>query len=1156
MEQLLRPRYQPGSRRRPFVDREHAVRVFGDIMSALRLQNGHAPATVLSLTGVGGIGKSRLLSEFANQVRGDHPLAMLDLQVPSQRQQENALATMRAQFGGEHVAFPRFDIAYAVWWQRLHPNLRISREALPLVEHSEVLTEIIGEASGVPVFGAGLRLVDWATRRLRKWHWMRNDQTLQELDTLSIVDLADAVTYLFATELAASSRDGVPFVLFVDAYEALVGGTRRVGIAASQDSWLRDLVSQLTDGLVVIASREPLDWHRHHPDWAERIVHEHIEDLPMDSRVELLSTSGMQDDRVVRAVATASAGMPFYLHLAIDAGAGTSARPDESSSFVSADAILERFCAHVDSEHVRLLELLNVARVFDEEIFHRIAASYGLPGDRLMWQALTGYSFVYTFGERVQLHQLMVQALRRRLEPSVAVGLHRLMRRVWDDRATTAVGATAASAALREAAFHALRAGDVLAPGLLWYADRILTRGVQADVDGLRRDIQEFLTESTVPRPELDVLVRLMMAEAAILRGDAALAAATIGDPPTEYDDDLTARLAVTAGHAFRILGRTASALSIYHAVWTAGNGPPAIAAGLWAADLHMCQGRTAQAVELADQLERITADDDPETHAHIARLLALTYRFAFEFRRGAEHLAHAKQQYALADSEVGLANVAVNEAEIFAHLDPPAGITAAERAIELQRALGAVHELGKAYTALAVARLRLGDTAGARVALDEACELLDSVGYRSGRARAELIRGIMSARDGQLDEAVSAAEWAVDELEASEVYPTVVMIAGHLIDWIDRPSDRIHAAAERARASLTYTADEIADLDDRLAATLSAMLGATAIPPMMLYRLALARSSGATGFYNRNVAIDTPAGRLLVRIPLRGADLMDLRIWPEADVVAAIGPYVRTAAALRHRSASPVFQIQEFIEGESLDHRAPRGVPVPDHVIPEVVGFFVELASVPFNALPDLPTDWPQDGDTAAFARLLVNVTREVHRTHQEQFQRLFADLGIPADPTEAVEAGLASLRSRSFRLVHADVHRKNVILSDSGCRFIDWELALWADPVYDVAAHIHKMGYLDDERQRFIERWAEALGEENDGWSTDLDTYLRHERVKSAVVDTIRYAKLRSSDVKAKGVTEKLTSKLNLAHEIWGVPLHVTDDEVRSALSRWAAG
>ncbi|MEV2223465.1 phosphotransferase [Nocardia vinacea] len=73
-----------------------------------------------------------------------------------------------------------------------------------------------------------------------------------------------------------------------------------------------------------------------------------------------------------------------------------------------------------------------------------------------------------------------------------------------------------------------------------------------------------------------------------------------------------------------------------------------------------------------------------------------------------------------------------------------------------------------------------------------------------------------------------------------------------------------------------------------------------------------------------------------------------------------------------------------------------------------------------------------------------------------------------------------------------------------------IDWELALYGDPLYDVAVHLHKMGYQPDEEAKFLAAWANSEPEAAVGhWYRDLQTYRNHERIKSLVVEPVRYAK-----------------------------------------------
>lgn len=1140
---------------RPFVDRESLLAAF----AAERARVGTGPR-ILNVTGVGGIGKSRLLRHLADSVGSDWRTATIDLQVPALRQPEDALAVLRGQFGAQGVRFDRFDIAYAVLWQRLHPHLRLTRTDLPFVEASSILTDIVDSVSGVPVFGTAiglLKLLDKAASGTRERRRIRHDATLDALDGLPNSELGDAVTFLFAQDLRVAAQ-GRPYAVLVDTYEALVPSPARGGRTQLADWWLRDLIGQLDRGLVVVGSREPLRWEAHDPEWASVIRVCDLGGLPMASRLELLSAGGIDDRADQQTIARASAGLPFYLNLAVDTYQQTGRH---STDLVSREEILARFLDHVAADEIATLEILSPARLFDYGIFRELAAVFHLPAYRVAWDSLTAYSFIYPAASGVRFHQLMGEALQRRLTAAGGADIHAVLGGIWDRRADAALLARAdpgiGARALREAAFHRLRAGPMAGAELLDYADRALNAGGNSAANGIADDLDAFLVgQPAARRAELEQALGTLRAEAAVRLGDAAAAVAltepSAGTGASTLTGVVAGRLAVAAGHGRRIAGDTTAALEIYARVWGSGTGAAQLAAGLWAADLHMCQGRFREAETLAAQIDVRAPDGADELRGDVARLRSLACRFGFDFAAAGRHLDEAAAHYTVADSVIGLANIATNRAELLAITDPAAALGEARRAIEVQREVGAHHELGKAYTALAMAQIRLHQLTEATTTLRSAFDELDRAGYRSGRARAEIYQALVFARLGFLDDAQVTLGHAVAELEAADVYPTLILCADRALEILGLDRRAVEPAANRARRALQpLTSTD--DLASRIDAYVTELL-ADAWHPADLFREAAGRADAESGFYHHNLRVDPPSGPVIVRIPIPASDAMDLTIWPEPAVLRALRGHVRHAPALLYAQEHPRYQIHGYLPGALLDDVAPRGVAVPGHVIDDILALFGELGRVPRSRIPAPPAGWPADGDPVGFARRLAAVTIDVHRRFAPEFGALFTSLKMPADPFARIDAGWAGLHSRPFRLLHTDIHRKNMIVADGGTYFLDWELALYGDPVYDLAVHLHKMAYRPDETDRLLAGWERVVtGPAADHWRSDLAVYLAHERVKSAIVDTVRYTKLLSQgtldDQQRGDLIRKLVDKLNAAYDVWRVR-HVAEPAAVSAV------
>ncbi|MGW3735772.1 phosphotransferase [Streptomyces sp. NPDC005148] len=209
---------------------------------------------------------------------------------------------------------------------------------------------------------------------------------------------------------------------------------------------------------------------------------------------------------------------------------------------------------------------------------------------------------------------------------------------------------------------------------------------------------------------------------------------------------------------------------------------------------------------------------------------------------------------------------------------------------------------------------------------------------------------------------------------------------------------------------------------------------------------------------------------------------------------------------------------VQRFIEGRTLGAGVlPSKALSPKHRS-QLGELFGELTSLGIDDVGARrvcdDVDRPGDGDSHGFLTRLINFTEQrVYREHGVGYHGLLAELGVRDGALDHLKARAEALTSRSFSLVHGDLHRRNFIVDRKGDLWaIDWELAMIGDPLYDLATHLHLMRYSAREADRVGELWRRAVESRRPecvkGWDTDLDVLLAYKRAQSVYTDVIRGA------------------------------------------------
>ncbi|WP_053759696.1 phosphotransferase [Streptomyces cadmiisoli] len=286
----------------------------------------------------------------------------------------------------------------------------------------------------------------------------------------------------------------------------------------------------------------------------------------------------------------------------------------------------------------------------------------------------------------------------------------------------------------------------------------------------------------------------------------------------------------------------------------------------------------------------------------------------------------------------------------------------------------------------------------------------------------------------------------------------------------------------------------------------------------------AAAAGNVSSGHHNHNYVASATSGAatllgcragtpVTVRVPREGALPVVIRTWfDEGQILDAIQ---RMPHVPRRLFAGEGFAVHSYVAGIPLSSVCGNDIRVDARLVGAVAGLLAGMVQVPEHMLPPLPDIWPRDhGDSRDFLRVLAWLAdRQIRQPNRARFGTLFAALGIPEDALARLAERVPAMTRRPFSLLHADVHRDNLILSYNGeppliC--VDWELATYGDPLHDLATHLVRMRYPEQQWGEVVDAWAQAMTAVRpaavEGLGQDLRHYVAFERAQSVYPDVMR--------------------------------------------------
>ncbi|MEU3982970.1 aminoglycoside phosphotransferase family protein [Streptomyces sp. NPDC026672] len=330
------------------------------------------------------------------------------------------------------------------------------------------------------------------------------------------------------------------------------------------------------------------------------------------------------------------------------------------------------------------------------------------------------------------------------------------------------------------------------------------------------------------------------------------------------------------------------------------------------------------------------------------------------------------------------------------------------------------------------------------------------------------------------------------------------------------------------------------------------------------------------SGFHNRNYVLPLTAdvARLLGRAPglpvtvrIRRTEALPvvIRTWAnESEILTAVGRRLPHVPECLVRGDG--FAVHSYVDGVPLSSVCAGGKPVDRLLLGSLAGLLAQMTRVRRAELPPLPWLWPSDGaDSRGFLWTLAHLAdRQIRRPNAPVFGGLFSALGIPEDALVRWGERVPALTRRPFGLLHADLHRDNLILSHDGASppvmCVDWELASFGDPLHDLATHLVRMRYPAHQWPEVVDAWADAMAHERPaavrGLAEDLRWYVAFERAQSVYPDVMRAARSLEGPRDQKALHEAtavVRRALETAAEPLGLRRVPEPAEIERLLTRW---
>ncbi|MCL4451172.1 MAG: hypothetical protein M1327_00910 [Candidatus Thermoplasmatota archaeon] len=385
-----------------FTDRVEPVSIFNTHLSSV--MEGKTKQRALVFYGVGGVGKTRLITELMTKIenpslnaktnsRKEIVLLHISMDIHEYDSPLAALIGLRKQLKTPCVLF---DYALARYLSLIGKSADQIREFIP---KDSVWWDVLGELLSVVHLPIGLldRIIVWARERHSEQFSLYKGE-IDEIDSIlhDPSAISERLPHFLGLDISVISRaKNQTFVVFLDSYESIFKRSTYNEGNSQPDEFVRELLISSENTLFVIGSREYLKWGELDPTWDE-ILDQHILEYlsPEDSEYFLRSVS-ITDDSIIKSIVNTCKGLPLYLDLCVEIyRRNDPAKLNASDFLIPTKEIITRFLNHLSDNERDLVVALSYVHFFNFDLFERIVKMLNSPVSITDFEEIIDHSFV------------------------------------------------------------------------------------------------------------------------------------------------------------------------------------------------------------------------------------------------------------------------------------------------------------------------------------------------------------------------------------------------------------------------------------------------------------------------------------------------------------------------------------------------------------------------------------------------------------------------------------------------------------------------------------------------------------------------------------------------------------------------------------------